>query len=693
MPWGNEGGKSVRKPVQKKGFWGTATDALKNLLVDEKPKPRAGGGGGGGADKSLTPVESFQRTLKKPVTETKLTRQVRETPVVGQVYSFLYPEGRTQEDRLMALGMGVAGGRMKTTPARPTPSSNLAKPVRQALAKQPPAVTKLLDAVEQTKPVRGAQEALYTAERAKRIAQSAKAGAQTSGEAGFAARKAPLAGELPKSKFEPLKLDQTDVDELYDLVGRNTRLTNWQVIQAQEGLHRLIRGGTVPQRSQLELLGRVFSPEVIGRIAAKGGGKPVTGAFTAVAGLTRGLMTFMDFSAPFRQGLAATTRHPLLAAKGFSPMIRSAFSKGVYKKVVDEITTRPTFEAMQRGKVALTALSDYGLTREEAFAAAQLAERIPGIGRLVSGSNRAYGAFLTRLRADTFDSIVKGAPKALKEMTKDELQAIGSWVNTVTGRGELGRMAPAANLLTTTIFAPRLIASRLSLINPRFYYKAMKNPVLRKEALTQAAALYGSILTVLGTAKAAGARVETDYRNSDFGKITIPARGGMKEASVRIIPPIFGIGASTFESPEGPATRFEVTGGIGPYIRLIGQLFHGEAISPTTGEPQAVRGRPISRGEILQRFIENKFSPVASALRDILYEDARPEDYNVIDQIVSRTTPMIIQDWYELTQAGQETLGEAVDRHLKLRERVGLPPKPEKSSGGKKTKTGGSWGN
>lgn len=564
-------------------------------------------------------------------------------------------------DVLPALGAGTRVGRkVLGMGAKAVPTA-----VTKAVAEQPPVVQKLLDALQASKPIRAEQQALYTAERSKRLAQSVEAGTGTPGEAGFFARKAPLSGELPKAKFEPLRLEQPEVDELFDMVGRNTRLTNWQVVQAQTGLHKLIRGGTVPQHSQLELLSRVFGSDLVNQIATKGVTRPAAGKITALAGLTRGLMTFLDFSAPLRQGLAATTRHPILAAKAFTPMIRSALSKNAYKTVVDEITKRPTFEAMQRGKVALTGLSDYGLSREEAFAAAQLAERLPGVGRVISGSNRAYTAFLTRLRADVFDSILKGGPKSLKQMTTDDLTALGSFVNTVTGRGELGKLAPAANLLTTTIFAPRLIASRLSLINPRWYYKAAQNPVLRKEALTQAAALYGSILTTLALAKAAGAKVTTDWRSSDFGKIVVPAKGGAKEATVRIIPAVFGVGTQTFDSPQGSATRFEVTGGLSPYIRLIGQLYHGEALSASTGKPQTVRGRQISRGELLQRFVETKFSPVASAIRDIAYEDMRPEDYNVVDQVVSRTTPMILQDWYELTQGGQETLGEAVDRLLK----------------------------
>src|SRR5690606_5714979 len=73
--------------------------------------------------------------------------------------------------------------------------------------------------------------------------------------------------------------------------------------------------------------------------------------------------------------------------------------------------------------------------------------------------------------------------------------------------------------LNTTLFSPRLIASRLKLLNPAYY--VMANPVVRKEALKSLFAIAAVGNTIGQLAKMAGGTVENDPNSSDFGKVKI----------------------------------------------------------------------------------------------------------------------------------------------------------------------------
>src|SRR3990167_4890421 len=67
------------------------------------------------------------------------------------------------------------------------------------------AIQKLIKIVKEAVPVRKEQEALFSAERAKRVAQAARAGEAIPGEAGFFAQLSKLKGELPRAQFEAVR--------------------------------------------------------------------------------------------------------------------------------------------------------------------------------------------------------------------------------------------------------------------------------------------------------------------------------------------------------------------------------------------------------------------------------------------------------------------------------------------------------
>ena len=189
-------------------------------------------------------------------------------------------------------------------------------------------------------------------------------------------------------------------------------------------------------------------------------------------------------------------------------------SEDFYRNAMDGITADPLFQKTvgadgnikpsfaEKAGLQLTDLNN--MTSREESMLSKYAEKIPGI----RASNRAYTLFLNKTRADVFKSMVTDASAWLGQDAKNNLSLardLAEVVNTSTGRGNLGRFEGSAKNLSTVLFSPRLMASRLQMMNPQYYIRL--NPVARKEALKSlgaVAAAAGSFTTLM---KLAGAQL------------------------------------------------------------------------------------------------------------------------------------------------------------------------------------------
>lgn len=257
-------------------------------------------------------------------------------------------------------------------------------------------------------------------------------------------------------------------------------------------------------------------------------------------------------------------------------MHKAFFSEGFADKEASRIHTRPMAERSKAADLYLSDAKDPSIaSREEGFLS-RIATKIPGIKQ----SSRAYSTYLNRMRTDVFDSMVRDSEAAAgKGLTKEEDKAIANFVNIASGRGTLGRFEKVAGELGTVFFAPRLVASRFQVFDPRVY-TAMP-PEARKKAIKSMAATIGLVTTALATAKLAGAKVESDPRNSDFAKIRVGN------------------------------TRVDLLAGEQQNMRYLAQFLTGEK----KNEYGKVSKAP--RGDTLLRFARSKFSPVAGAVADI----------------------------------------------------------------------------
>lgn len=506
-----------------------------------------------------------------------------------------------------------------------------AKPIVDVVKGELTPTAKIIDALKGAQDIRDAQELLYTAERAKRFGAIEAVGKKIPGEAGYHAQLSKLKGELPKFDFTGIRnmVSQEDIDSVFAQIERSA-LTTPEKISAKNGMARLLgaEGGLVPRQSEIDLLREVFPGEFIDTVLSK---RPlieqVGDQIAEVLNVPRALMASFDMSAPLRQGIFFIGR-PKQFFPAFKEMFKYFGSEKAYDGLMENIRNRSTYKWMRESKLPLTDINAGLSGREEKFMS-NLVERLPilrqTVGQVTKASGRAYTGFLTKLRADVFDDLVSRAPRTVDadgaiHIDKKVLDNISEFVGAATGRGKMPKsLEKAAVALNSVFFSPRLMASRMTLMNPQFYIKL--DPFTRKEALKDAFTMATTASTILGLAAAGGAKVGHDPRSSDFGKIKVDN------------------------------TRYDILGGFQQYIRFIYQFVSGERVSSSTGVKTTVGEgyRSENRVDILARFLQSKEAPALSFFMDFLRgKDFTGQDINVSQEIYTRFIPMVIQDAYDL---------------------------------------------
>ena len=496
----------------------------------------------------------------------------------------------------------------------------------------PEGAEKIVEALPKAKRLRRQQEALYRAERGKRAAKAEQA-MKEGGQEGYLAALQELKGELPKLKFGALeKFDQEATNALFSHVQQHPELRTFEKIRTQSALQKVLEGGAVPTRSDIKLLELAFGPEVAAQIADSiPFWKRAKGLGLSLINIPRALRASYDLSAPFRQGLVLGARHPRMFSREFAPMVKSFGSESYYQELMDDIVARPTYEAMQTAKLQLTDLESGVWQREEQFMS-NLAEKIPVIGRGVRASGRAYTGFLNKFRADAFDNYLRMADAQSLDIEDPALlKGIARWVNHSTGRGSIKHLEDSMVTLNAILFSPRLIASRLQLLNPAFY--ATLDPFARKQALRGMAQLLGGISLTLWMAKMAGAEVGLDPRSADFAKIKVGD------------------------------TRVDIAGGLQQYLVAASRLVKGESVSSTTGKVTSLTetgfAKP-SRADILANFAENKLAPVPAWGVDFLKgENFAGDKFDPLKEGGRAFLPLGLENAYEGYKVGGPPTGAA----------------------------------
>jgi hypothetical protein len=549
---------------------------------------------------------------------------------IGKILSHLKTEQKTMISNKSKDFQGIANrgfltDLIKQASGKATAPEYVAKATGKKFVEKSDLIVrkKFIQALKEAKPLRGKQEQIYRTERGKKLGEYLKTGERVSGEKGFYIQKSKLKGEMTKVEFESLrdKIKQTDMDNLFDQIKYSPEISEWEKVPAGTGLSKIFGelGGVVPTNNEIGLLEKVFGKELTRELIKK------QSMFTRfkdialnIANIPRSLMTSFDLSFGFRQGVFVVARHPKIFFQNFGKQFKLFANEKYYQQMVKEIHGRPNFELMQKSGLSFTELGKSLAKREEAFMSS-FAEKIPVAGAIVRASGRAYTGFANRLRADLFDYMVDYGKKIKKSGDNNYLKSAAKYINAATGRGSLGRLEKVAVELNTVFFSPRLLASRIQLMNPVFYAKL--DPIVRREALKSLLSFGGMALTVSGIAKMSGAEIETDPRNANFMKIKVGN------------------------------TRYDPLGGFQQPIRAAAQIISGKIISSTTGKEMTLGEgyKPLTRLDIATRFIEMKEAPLVSFATSLMRGTTSiGEKIDVPTEIANRFIPMVIQDMNDL---------------------------------------------
>lgn len=348
-----------------------------------------------------------------------------------------------------------------------------------------------------------------------------------------------------------------------------------------------------------------------------------------IGNLPRAIMTSFDVSAPLRQGAFIAFGHPVRAIRDIGTMFRALVSEKAAFAVDEAIRRDPMYQEARAAGLELTEHGQNFNAAEEAYRS-RWGEKIPGVKQ----SARAYTSFLNKLRFESYKAMARKL-SLTGEPALAEAKVIADYINAATGRGAAGSLTKTAAAVNSVFFAPRFAISRLQLLTLQPIWGARAGYAGTAKARTLVAKEYARFLAgaavVLAVGMAAGGKVETDPRSTDFGKLRfgdtrVDPWAGMQQWTVFLTREIRG---------ETKTAR-------------------GEVKSLTSGK----FGQP-TRYELFTRFLRGKLQPMYSTAVDV------GQGENIVGEPVTpgslawHFAPLAVQDIYDVMKAQGVPAGTA----------------------------------
>lgn len=129
---------------------------------------------------------------------------------------------------------------------------------------------------------------------------------------------------------------------------------------------------------------------------------------STLTGAAKGMMATMDMSAPLVQGAAMFGRHPVRWAKATANSYRALLDPSVMGRMLEKPKYKTAAEEFTQSGGSLLQLEDFLSGMKEGGPAT----KVPGVGRVVKMTGRAYGVFLDAAKLELWDAWSKGVPKS-----------------------------------------------------------------------------------------------------------------------------------------------------------------------------------------------------------------------------------------------------------------------------------------
>ena len=456
-------------------------------------------------------------------------------------------------------------------------------------------------------------------------------------------------------------------------------------------------GNRVPTKYEQKLLAKALGPGVEEALNTwRSTPERIRRSLFEIAGAPISLLSSMDMSAPLFQGMFLVARNirDRQTYSAFKDMAKAAFSERYARDLQRALYDKPNFNKFKRNGLFINEGS-LG-AREEAFIS-DLPQRIPGIGKLIRGSERAYSTFLNQMRyhyvhkvytswqksairaqqfsgersfskivpittegldaaeiaARTVDDKYIGAlktrktflgevgvgrdEKLLEDFTigtiDDDLRNLVKLANFATGRGTGLGNETLNQVGSITFYAPRLATSRFNLLGQGTKNIVAGSDNVRKESAKLLVSGFGSMMAVMGALEL-GAR--------GWAKAT----GKEKPFSIELNPK-----STDFAKIRIGSTRLDLSAGYSQVFRFVAQLATEQRKTTGTGAEM-----PQEWQTTVGRFLRSKFSPAMGTAWDVgegqtfLGEELETTPSGLSEEALRRLTPLFIQDVYDILE-------------------------------------------
>lgn len=348
-------------------------------------------------------------------------------------------------------------------------------------------------------------------------------------------------------------------------------------------------------------------------------------AIVDLGGTTKSVKASLDDSALLNQGLPVLWAHPTIWQKNAFDSFKNIYNtfggKNVMREIRAEILSDPEAIDGTYKKMKLAV----GVT-EEAFPS-QVPEQIPYLGRAFKAAETAFTAFQYRNRRDVARLYLRINKEMGNDITdKTKLEAWGKLVNSLTGRGYMGKAEAAANILNNTFFSPRFLKSHFDNLILHPIFGAGGDSFVRKQSAKNLLKMVIGTAMILAVWRAVGGKdsIELDFRSTNAGKIKV-----------------FG-------------QWTDITGGMASILTLAARIGTWSSKSATTGKVTAINSGKFGATtgwDLATNFFGNKLSPLAGILRDYLKgQDPNGNKATIPNEAVNLFAPIPVTTFTDLNR-------------------------------------------
>jgi hypothetical protein len=302
------------------------------------------------------------------------------------------------------------------------------------------------------------------------------------------------------------------------------------------------------------------------------------------SGVYKSINAAVDISFMLRQGMKVLARNPRIWAEQMKNALRPVANMTnrvkqdvILREFKASLVSHPLYDVAMKSKLAVGVIEEFFPTT--------LAEKIPLIGNLFKASDISFTMFAQGTRMSLFETAYNNFVKSTGRIPPPEVTSgFAKVVNSISGRGSLGRLESVSGVLNKMFFSARWVKSQADTFIMPFRRGLPKE--VRMEALKSSASTFATIGSLMYAASFF-TEVSTDTTSSNFGKAKVP---GSKD------------------------TWVDLTAGLGSWIILASRLANGKTTNSQGKVTELNTGKfgSMTYWDLGLNFVSGKASPVLS---------------------------------------------------------------------------------